>query len=98
VTASSAHLSIHGDGRIGVDATIRPGPGTLVRCCLYDDRPAILTLDDGPVHVAITVPDSDQVTAEDLADARDLAAAVTTYLTDLEQHHAAQPATPGQAA
>jgi hypothetical protein len=98
MTASSAHLTIRSDGLVGVDATLRLIPGTFIRCCVYPDHAPILALDDGPVHVSITVPDFEHLTAQDLAAARDLAAAVTRYLSDLEHHHAAQSATPGQAA
>jgi len=98
MTASTAHLTIRGEGVAGVDATIRLTPGSHILCCVYDDRPPILSLDDGPVHVSVTVPDPGHVTAADLAAARDLAAVVTRYLTDLEHHHAAQVPAPGQAA
>ena len=98
MTASTAHLTIRDEGLTGVDATIRLTPGTFIRCCLYDDRPAILALDDGPAHIAVTVPDPEHVTADDLAAARDLAAAVTKYLSDLEHHHTAPPANQGEAA
>ena len=97
MTASSAHLTIRGECLVGVDAMIRLTPGTFIRCCVYDDRAAILALDDGTVQMSITVPDSDHVTAEDLAAARVLAAASATYLSDLE-HHAASSASQGEAA
>ncbi|HUZ53044.1 MAG TPA: hypothetical protein VMU94_11015 [Streptosporangiaceae bacterium] len=96
MTASTAHLTIRGDGLTGVDVSLRLTPGSFIRCCLYQDRPPILTLDDGPVHVSVSAPDPEHITDDDLAAARDLAAAVTTYLSDLEHHHAAQ--TSGQAA
>jgi len=98
MTASTAHLTIRGDGLAGVDATVRLTPDSFIRCCLYPDHAPILALDDGPVHVSVTVPDVEHLTADDLAAGRDLVAAVTTYLSDLEHHHAAQSATPGQAA
>jgi hypothetical protein len=97
MTATAASLTIRGDGRAGVDATVRLTTGSFIRCCSYPDQPPILAVNDGPVHVAVTVPDPEHVTADDLAAARDLAAAVTRYLTELE-HHAAQSTTPGHAA
>ena len=94
MTGTAATLTIRADGLAGVDATVRLTPGSFIRCCSY---PPILAVADGPVHLAVTVPDPEHVTADDLAAARDLAEAVARYMTELE-HHAAVSETPGHAA
>lgn len=91
MTGSSANLTIRGHGIAGVDATVRLTPSSFIRCCIYQDGPPILALDDGPVHVAVTVPDPEHVTEDDLAAARYLAAEARKYVTEL-QGHVASPA------
>jgi hypothetical protein len=90
MTASSAHLALRPDGSMQVDSSLRLSGSSHVLCCTYPDRPPILALDDAHVHVSVTVPDPEHVTADDLAIARDLASAVSRYVTELEHHHASR--------
>jgi hypothetical protein len=99
VIPTSAYIKFRSDGVAGVDASLRLSGGSHIMCCTYADRPPILAVDDRHVSVSVTVPDSGQVTAEDLATARRLADAVAAYIAELETRMAAQgPATEGEAA
>jgi hypothetical protein len=82
---STASVQFRSGGVASVDASLRLTGRSHIQCCTYPDRPAILAVDDGHVSVSVTVPDSGQVTAGDLAAARRLADAITQYIADLEQ-------------
>jgi hypothetical protein len=88
MTRSTASVSFRPDGTGDVDASLRLTGNSLIMCCTYDDRPPILSVKDGHVSVSVAVPDPEAVTADDLATARQLADAVTRYVTELEQHRA----------
>ncbi len=90
MTASTASVQFRSGGVASVDASLRLTGCSYVQCCTHPDRPAILSVDDGHVSVSVTVPDSGQVTSEDLDTARRLADAVARYITDLEQRLTAQ--------
>jgi hypothetical protein len=85
VSDSTACVQFRSGGVAAVDASLRLTGHSHIQCCTYPDRPAILAVDDGHVSVSVTVPDSGQVTADDLATARRLADAITRYIADLEQ-------------
>jgi hypothetical protein len=84
-----AHITFRAEGAPGVAASVYLTGDTHIQCCRYDDRPPILALDDGPVKISVTVPDSANVTAEDLRSARRLSEAVSAYVADLEARWAA---------
>jgi hypothetical protein len=84
MTASTGSVRFAPDGTGQVDASLRLTPASMIHCHAYPDRPAILSLTDKCVSVTVTIPDSDQVTADDLDTARRLADAVARYITDLE--------------
>ena len=79
-----ASIRFRPDGVAGVDASLRIGGHTYLRCHTYDDIAPILAVDDHHVQVSITVPDPEHVTAEDLDIARCLAKAVAEYIAGLE--------------
>ena len=107
MTATTASVQFAGGGVAEVQSSLRLTGGSYVTCYTYDDHAPILGIDDAHVKVSITVPDTRQVTADDVTWARLLAAAVTRYVTELEQLAAANRespagsgpgAAPGQAA
>ena len=100
MTATSASVSYTTGGVAEVQSSLRLTGGSYISCYTYDDHAPILGIDDAHVKVSITVPDTSQVTADDVAWARLLAGAVTRYVTELEQLAAANrenPAAPGAA-
>jgi hypothetical protein len=100
MTATSASVQIATGGVVEVQSSLRLTGDSYVNCYTYDDQAPILGIDDAHVKVSITVPDTSQVTADDVTWARLLAAAVTRYVTELEKLVAAtreSPAGPGAA-
>ncbi len=87
---STAHIRFGPDGTARVEAALRLTPGSHIRCCTYDDRPAIVTVNDGHVSVTLTVPDPAQVSVDDLDAAVRLAEALTEYIADLRRWMTAQ--------
>ena len=88
------------DGPARVEAFIRLNDRSHIYCHTYGESAPILAIDDAHVQVSFTVPDTRQVTGEDLAWARLLAEAATRYVAELEQLAAANresPAGPGAA-
>jgi hypothetical protein len=79
-----ATIRFRPDGVAAVDASLRIGGNTYLRCHTYDDIAPILSVDDHHVQVSITVPDPEHVTAEDLDTARCLAEVVAEYIAGLE--------------
>lgn len=103
MTATSASVRFGAEGPAAVESFIRLTGNTIIHCCLYDDIAPILAIDDGYVKVSLTVPVSQEVTGDDVASARRLAAAVAEYVAELERRtHPAREAgagdLPGQAA
>ena len=86
MTATSATIRLHADGRIRVEPFIRLTEGTFIRCCSYEDQAPILAIDDGNVSVSLTVPDTHRVTGEDVNRAVALADAVARYAAELGAH------------
>jgi hypothetical protein len=90
VIPSTAYIKFWPGGSGEVDASLRLTGKSDILCHSYDDRPAILSIRDAHVSVTVTVPDSGQVTAEDVATARRLADAVARYIADLERRLSAE--------
>ena len=90
MTATQAVIRLSADGAIRVEPFIRLTGHTHILCCTYDDCAPILAIDDGTVSLSVTVPDTAQVTGEDLERGRVLADAVARYVAGLEQRAASQ--------
>ncbi len=90
VIPSTAHLRLGPDGTAQVEAALRLTPGSHIRCCTYEDRPAIVSVDDAQVSVRLSVPDPAQVTVDDLDAAVRLAEALAEYIADLRRWMTAQ--------
>jgi hypothetical protein len=98
MTATQATIRLGADSEIRVEPFIRLTRTTHILCCTYDDSAPILAIDDGTVSLSVTVPDTAQVTGEDLERARVLADAVARYVAGLEQRAASQDSAAGEAA
>jgi hypothetical protein len=85
MTATQATIRLSADGEIRVEPFIRLTGHTHILCCTYDDCAPILAIDDGTVSLSVTVPDTAQVTGEDLDRGRALAEAVARYVAELER-------------
>ena len=85
MTATSASVQFATGGVVEVQSSLRLTGDTYVNCFTYDDQAPILSVSDAHVTVSITVPDTSQVTADDLTWARLLAKAVTRYVAELEK-------------
>jgi len=90
MTATQAVIRLSADGAIRVEPFIRLTGHTHILCCTYEDSAPILAIDDGTVSLSVIVPDTAQVTGEDLKQGRALADAVTRYVAGLEQRAAIQ--------
>jgi hypothetical protein len=77
-------------GPAQVDVSLRLTGNSRIQCSTYEDRPAILSVDDAHVSVSVTVPDSATVTVDDLDVAVRLAEALAGYIADLRARMAAQ--------
>jgi hypothetical protein len=85
-----ASINVRPEGLAEVEAALRISAESYIRCHRYDGKPPIMSLTDQHVHVSISVPDSDRVTADDLDTARRLAKVVAEYIAELEARAAAQ--------
>ena len=85
MTTTQATIRLGAGGAISVEPFIRLTGHTHILCCTYDDSAPILAIDDGTVSLSLTVPDTAQVTGEDLERGRALADAVARYVAGLEQ-------------
>jgi hypothetical protein len=90
VIPSTAHIRFSADGTAQVEAALRLTGSSYIRCCTYDNRPAIVAVDDAHVSVSVSVPDPAQVTVDDLDAAVRLAEALTDYIADLRHRMTAQ--------
>ena len=90
MTATQAVIRLSADGAIRVEPFIRLTGTTHINSHVYDDSAPILAIDDGTVSLSVTVPDTAQVTGEDLERGRVLADAVARYVAGLEQRAASQ--------
>ena len=97
MTATQATIRLVG-AEISVEPFIRLTGSTHILCCTYEDQAPILAIDDGTVSLSVTVPDTAQVTGEDLKRGRALADAVALYVAGLEQRAANQDSVASEAA
>ena len=88
MTATQATIRLSADGAIRVEPFIRLTATTHINCHVYGDSAPILAIDDGTVSLSVTVPDTAQVTGEDLKRGRALADAVARYVAELERRAA----------
>jgi hypothetical protein len=98
VIPSTAYVYYRPDGPAQVDASLRLTGRSQIQCSTYDDRPAILSVNDAHVSVSVTVPDPAKVTVDDLDVAVRLAEALAAYIADLRGRMAAQDETAADAA
>jgi len=98
MTATQATIRLSADGAIRVEPFIRLTATTHINCHVYGDSAPILAIDDGTVSLSVTVPDTAQVTGEDLKRGRALADAVALYVAGLEQRAANQDSVASEAA
>jgi hypothetical protein len=87
---STAYVNYRPDGPAQVEVSLRLTGRSRIQCSTYEDRPAILSVDDAHVSVSVTVPDSATVTVDDLDVAVRLAEALADYIADLRARMAAQ--------
>jgi hypothetical protein len=98
MTATQAVIRLSADGAIRVEPFIRLTGHTHILCCTYEDSAPILAIDDGTVSLSVTVPDTAQVTGEDLKWGRALADAVARYVAGLEHRATIRDGAAGEAA
>ena len=98
MTATQATIRLSADGAIRVEPFIRLTATTHINCHVYGDSAPILAIDDGTVSLSVTVPDTAQVTGEDLERARVLADAVARYVAGLEHRATIRDGAAGEAA
>ena len=98
MTSTQATIRLGADGEIRVEPFIRLTGHTHILCCTYDDCAPILAIDDGTVSLSVTVPDTAQVTGEDLKWGRALADAVARYVAGLEHRATIRDGAAGEAA
>jgi hypothetical protein len=99
MTPSTAYIKLWPEGPGGVDASLRLTGRSHIQCCIYPDRPAILSVTDAHVSVSVSVPDAEAVTPADVVVARRLADALARYIADLEHRIPSEaPAADGEAA
>jgi hypothetical protein len=77
-------IKLSNQGTAQVTASIRLTGDVFIACHTYTEAPPILSVDDGPAHFTVAVPDSSRVTEADLDQAHRLADAVDHYVTELE--------------
>ena len=95
---TSAEVRFGPGGVIKVDSFVRLTGSTAIDCYTYDDCAPILAIRDGHVIVSVSVPDTAQVTAEDVQWGRSLADAVARYAAGLEQRAASNHGAASEAA
>jgi hypothetical protein len=87
---SSIYIHYRPDGPPAVDTSLHLTGRSHIQCSTYADRPAILSVTDAHISVAVTVPDPAKVTVDDLDVAVRLAEALADYIADLRSRMAAQ--------
>ena len=85
MTATDARVWFGSGGVAKVESFLRLTGRSYLYCHTYDDHAPILSLTDEHVTVSIAVPDTGQVTEQDLAVARELAEVAVQYVTELEK-------------
>ena len=98
MTATSASVRFGETGEATVQSYVRLTASTYIHCCTYEDSAPILAIDDGTVSLSVTVPDTAQVTGEDLKWGRALADAVARYVAGLEHRATIRDGAAGEAA
>ena len=98
MTATQAVIRLSADGEIRVEPFIRLTGHAHILCCTYEDSAPILAINDGTVSLSMTVPDTAQVTGEDLKWGRALADAVARYVAGLEHRATIRDGAAGEAA
>jgi hypothetical protein len=93
---SSAYVQFGPDQVPEVNTSVRLTGLSRMYCHTYPDSAPVVSITDAHIKVAISVPDPDQVTGQDVEHARQLAALLARYVTELEHLAAAnQDAGPG---
>jgi hypothetical protein len=87
--ASSAYVQFGADQAPEVTTSVRLTATSRMYCHTYPDSAPVVSITDMPVKVAISVPDPDRVTGQDVDRARQLADLLARYVTELEQLAAA---------
>jgi hypothetical protein len=87
---SSTYIRYRPDGPPAVDTSLHLTRRSHIQCSTYADRPAILSVADAHVSVAVTVPDPATVSVDDLDVAVRLAEALADYIADLRRRLPAQ--------
>ena len=85
VLTSTASVQFDHSSPAEVSATVRLNGGSRIYCHLYEDSAPVLSITDQHVRMSVSVPDPDQVTAEDVSFGRLLAEAVARYVAELEK-------------
>ena len=99
VLRSGAGVEFEQGGAVEVSATARLNGGSRIYCHRYEESAPILSITDAHVRLSVSVPDPDQVTAEDVSFGRLLAETVARYVAELEKLAAAGAGEPsGRAA
>jgi hypothetical protein len=94
---STAYVQYGPDQVAEVSTSVRLTGLSRMYCHTYLDSAPVVSITDAHVKVSISIPDPDQVTEQDIEHARQLAALVARYVTELEHLAAAsQAAGPGQ--
>ena len=94
---STAYVQFGPDQVPEVTTSVRLTDLSRMYCHTYPDSAPVVSITDAHVKVSISVPDPDQVTGQDIEHARQLAALVARYVTELEHLAEASPdAEPGQ--
>jgi hypothetical protein len=91
---TTAYIQFDPDHVPEVNATVRLTALSRMYCHTYPDSAPVVSITDAHVKIAISVPDPDQVTGEDVERARQLAALLARYVTELEHLAAAEQAGP----
>ncbi len=93
---ATAEVRFGEDGTTTVKSYVRLTASTHIHCSTYADAAPILSIQDGAADITITNPGQGEVTEEDVAFGRQLAAAVTRYAAELDKIAARnRPAAPG---
>jgi hypothetical protein len=93
---STAYVQFGPDQVPEVSTSVRLTGLSRMYCHTYPDSAPVVSITDTHVKVSISVPDPDQVTGQDVEHARQLAALLARYVTELEHLAATDQAGPGQ--
>jgi hypothetical protein len=82
--ASSAYVQFNADSMPEINASVRLTGSSRLYCHTYPDSAPSLSIIDAHLRVAVSVPDPDRVTGQDVQLARTLAELVARYVAELE--------------